>query len=184
MLKTIATLILCTVLAAPAFALEPVDWRKNFAGLNGIVARCILSTDRNYAKRICEQLASRTGKLAEVAGVSFDYRGQYGTEDKDRAPASKTISAPLYADYYVRGTGGQTAGASIRISVYAYYRNAVEQGQAQGAPRTGRLVMWEESLVSSGPARQLPPVMAKVMARKFRALVTLFADNGDKATRK
>ena len=160
---------------------------ENFSGLDGIKASCIISTKRKYAKKMCHTLAENGKNLTEVNGVKFFFAGSRFAGDAKFADTSETmrkleINNPLNVEFFIRGTEGKTAGASIRIVASVDYQQAIDKDGALNTqiPRSGKLVLWEEAAVANGPANRMGKALAAHMTRKLKTLINLFAQRKSK----
>lgn len=150
---------------------------KNFSGLNAISARCILSTERKFAVNICETLAANARNITAVHGIEFSFSGREIDGEEQLVPASDLKTDPLFVDFHIRGTAGKSAGASIRITAYVYFHQAVESTSrtATAYPRSGKLVLWEEAAVANGPSKRISKALSAHMTKKLKSLIQLFA---------
>ena len=160
---------------------------ENFSGLDGIKASCIVSTKRKYAIKMCTALAENGKNLADVNGVKFFFAGSRFSGDTKLVNTSKTlrkleINNPLDVEFFIRGTEGKTAGASIRIVASVDYQQAIEKDGALNpqVPRSGKLVLWEEAAVANGPANRMGKALSAHMTRKLKTLINLFAQRKSK----
>jgi len=162
--------------ASPALAdaLAPA----NLQGFDGILTRCVISTDREYAGRMCDRLIAAAEKEAKTNSISHQHAG---TENWNSGMVSPTMpqgsqfKTTLWLTFFVRGTGGKVPGALARASFHMPFAAAVEQGDTGGTPREGQLVIWEESIIGSGPAKQLGPAVADAVAKKMAPVFTALA---------
>ncbi len=159
----------------------------NFSGLDGIKASCIVSTKRKYAIKMCAALAENGKNLADVNGVKFFFAGSRFTDEAKLAQTSDSllkleINNPLNVEFFIRGTEGNTAGASIRIVASVDYQQAIDKAVASNsqAPRSGKLVLWEEAAVANGPANRMGKALSAHMTRKLKTLINLFAQRKPK----
>lgn len=155
---------------------------ENFAGLDGIKASCIVSTKRKYAKKMCAALAKNGKNLAEVNGVKFLFEGSRFTGDIKIVKPSETsrkmqFDNPLNVEFFIRGTKGKSAGASIRIAASVNYQQAIDKAVAPESqvPRSGKLVLWEEAAVANGPAKRMGKALSAHMTKKLKTLIHLFS---------
>ncbi len=150
---------------------------KNFTGLDSIAARCIISTSRKFAADICKTLAENAKNLASVNGIEYSFSGAEVEGKEQLVPASDLQSNPLYVDFNIRGTAGNSAGASIRITAYTYYQQAIEKSDnsTTNHPRSGKLVLWEKEAVANGPSKRIGKALSAHMTKKLKALIQLFA---------
>ena len=150
---------------------------KNFTGLEMIAARCIVSTKRKFAADICETLAKNSKNITAVNGIEFSYSGTEFDGEEQLLPASDLQTNPLYVDFHVRGTAGKSAGASIRITAYLFFQQAIEKtGDVTNPhPRSGKLVLWEEAAVANGPSKRIGKALSAHMTKKLKTLIQLFA---------
>ena len=159
---------------AMADALTPA----NLQGFDGLLTRCVISTDRKYAGKMCDRLVAAAQNEAKTNAISHHHAG---TDDWDSgmvgptAPADSEFKNPLWLTFFIRGTGGDVPGALARASFHVPYAAAVEKGDDAGAPREGQLVIWEESIIGSGPAKQLGPAVADAVAKKMSPVFAALA---------
>jgi len=160
---------------------------ENFSGLDGIKASCIVSTKRKYAIKMCTALAENGKNLADVNGVKFFFAGSRFSGNTKLADTLETlrkleINNPLNVEFFIRGTEGKTAGASIRIVASVDYQQAIEKDGALNpqVPRSGKLVLWEEAAVANGPANRMGKALSAHMTRKLKTLINLFAQRKSK----
>lgn len=160
---------------------------ENFTGLDGIKASCIVSTKRNYAEKMCATLAKNGKNLAEVNGIEFFFAGSRFAGDAELAKDLEVlqklkINNPLNVEFFIRGTEGKTAGASIRIVASVNYQQAVDKADASNsqAPRSGKLVLWEEAAVANGPANRVGKALSAHMTKKLKTLINLFSQRKPK----
>ncbi len=150
---------------------------KNLAGLDSIAARCIISTNRKFTADICETLAENAKNLASVNGIEYSFSGAEVDGKEQLVPAGDLQSNPLYVDFNIRGTAGNSVGASIRITAYTYYQQAIEKSDngATNHPRSGKLVLWEKEAVANGPSKRIGKALSAHMTKKLKVLIQLFA---------
>ena len=160
---------------------------KNFSGLDGIKASCIVSTKRKYAENMCATLAKNGKNLAEVNGVNYFFAGSRFAGDAKIAQTSEILQKmkfdnPLNVEFFIRGTEGKTAGASIRIVAFVDYQQAIDKANAANSqvPRSGKLVLWEEAAVANGPATRMGKALSAHMTRKLKTLINLFSQRKPK----
>ena len=160
---------------------------ENFSGLDGINASCIVSTKRKYAENMCATLAKNGKNLAEVNGVNFFFAGSRFAGDTNLADTSEilrklNINIPLNVEFYIRGTEGKTAGASIRIVGSVNYQQAIDKAGDPNLqiPRSGKLVLWEEAAVANGPANRMGKALSAHMTKKIKTLINLFSQRKPK----
>ena len=155
---------------------------ENFSGLDGIRASCIVSTKRNYAKKMCATLAKNGKSLAEVNGVKFFFEGSRSAGEAKFSETSETlqdlqIDNPLNVEFFIRGTEGKTAGASVRIVASVNYQQAIDKAITANSQvsRSGKLVLWEEAAVANGPANRMGKALSAHMTKKLKTLINLFS---------
>lgn len=177
------------VILAPLSANAREDVVQNFAGLDGMTTRCIISTKRKYARRMCEILVENAENFARTSNVALAHKGTKFTgegEDKLQQMQAREVAEPgnsntklLNVEFFIRGTEGRTVGAVVRIVAFVDYDRAMEKPDNERAnpsyPRSGRLVLWEEEAVASGPANRIGGALAAHMAKKLKLLIELFA---------
>ncbi len=149
----------------------------DFAKLDGIVGRCVVSTKRKYAVRLCTRLLRKTRELSRLHKIQLVDLGINPVETGPAATGNTGMDNPLHLIFFVRGTDGKTVGASVRIEATIFYSGAVENKNNAGLQqaRKGKLVLWQEAAVASGPARKIGSALAGHMASKLDQLIELFA---------
>lgn len=160
---------------------------ENFTELDGIKASCIVSTKREYAEKMCTTLAENGNNLAEVNGVEFFFAGSRFAGEAKLEQTSDSLQKlefnnPLNVEFFIRGTKGKTAGASIRIVASVNYQQAVDKADASNSqvPRSGKLVLWEEAAVANGPANRMGKALSAHMTKKLKTLINLFSQRKQK----
>ncbi|MGE0844794.1 MAG: hypothetical protein AB7L41_00900 [Flavobacteriaceae bacterium] len=163
----LATLIFALPLAATA-AEEPDEatLRRNFAGLDGVAARCVVSTKEKYAERICEMIAAKLTEALEGEDVPVVYSGVSSPDEHARQVAEAKMASPLELEFHVRGTSGGNVGSTAMIQASVAYDSAVEVGSA-GPGRSGRLLLWQEAVVAEGPRAKMAPGIGGYMQAKL-----------------
>lgn len=187
MLRLLPIALSALTMMLPAHAQEKTPWQTTFPGLEGIAARCIITTDRKYARDICDGVIESMTQSVKAHNIPFDFTGavirlhqksRKAAEDHGQIPPlqSSKLAKPLLMDLLIKGTSNRTASASIRVTVYLDYKQAVEKGDGAAIPRKGKLVMWRADLTGSGPQRGLAASMAKMMAGN---ITECLADNSN-----
>lgn len=186
-MRRLLLIAVSTTLIAASTQAQVIDAAKNFADLDGIAARCIITTRYTYAKTMCDHLEAQAQKIAEKNNITYDFTGRLirppvkrGKRTPVPALTSDNLKKPLLLEFLVKGTKTPRVGASISIMAYLEYRNAVEKDSSAGLPRSGKLMMWRRDIVGYGPARRLGPALAKAMRPGMREIMEAFAS----ATRK
>lgn len=178
MTRTPAALALTAcLLATPALAQELPIPSGAFKGVDGVVSDCIILTPEKFAPSICERLAKKTSELAAAKGIAFTHLGDQVWHGKDYAGRSHVqpdgAANPVRLTYFVRGTAGAPAGAFIRAAFWLPL-----EGEVAGAPRSGKLVLWERSSMATGPRKKVPPFLADHMIKQVeRPFAAFTADN-------
>ena len=164
-----------TGLVAFTFLTIPVHGQANISNFNGlekISARCVASTKRKIAARICGKLADAGQAYAEKSNISYNYAGINPPQMNDDDSGNARV---LRLTFYVRGTDGKNLGVSVRIEAGVEYSAAVEKDAGNAIPRSGILVLWDKSVVAEGPARKMSRIVGPYMASKMKDLFDLVA---------
>ena len=117
------------------------------------------------------------------AVIWLHQKSRKAAEDHGQIPPlqSSKLAKPLLMDLLIKGTSNRSADASINVTVYLDYKQAVEKGDGAAIPRKGKLVMWRADLTGSGPQRSLAASIAKVTAGN---ITEFLADNSNHGSSK
>lgn len=140
------------------------DWKRQFAGLDGIVLICIDHSDGNYGKRICDDYLDGLEDELRAEEIPFDTPG-YFRHDDEIPEGSEKFQTPLLVKLFIRGTAGNQIAIQMRARASVPYASAIEKG-GDGQGRKGELVLWERSTTGSGPAKQLRPAIVEAMGSR------------------
>ena len=162
--------VLAVLVGAPAFAQQKsYHWSprpENLAGLDGVVTRCVVSTDKTYVQDLCWQLLGAAQQKVQAKGLKYASVGITWERNPDqiyrKAVADAGIAAPLMLEFFIRGAPGRSVSISVHVLGSVEYRAAVEMG-ASANPRSGRLVVWETALTGNGPSKALVNTQAQVL---------------------
>ena len=127
-------------------------------------------------------LAKNGKNLAEVNGVNYFFEGSRFTGETEFVKTSEIVQKtqfdnPLNVEFFIRGTEGKTAGASVRIVASVNYQQAIDKANSPNSqvPRSGKLVLWEEAAVANGPANRMGKALSAHMTKKLKTLINLFS---------
>lgn len=145
----------------------------NLGGIDGIVTRCVVSSDKRFVSDMCDALAGAAAEQGRSAGLDTAATPITWERAPDDAYRNSVVQAgfgePLLIEFFVRGTDGNPAAASIHVLASVLYDGAIEV-DGGGVARSGRLVIWEEAGTSSGPPNQLAAALSAFVAGKMDPL--------------
>jgi hypothetical protein len=163
--------VLCATLVAglvpPALAnpLAP----DNLRGFDGIVTHCVSSTDKTFAITMCDRLVDSAKKQTEAIAMSHVHLGTVdwtpggGTEPD--LPSGPEMKKPLHLAFYLRGTDGSPAGAIATAQFFVPYN----EGPGE-APGEGRLLIWQDATLGSGPPKATALSVADGVSKKMKSV--------------
>lgn len=169
----VALALACGMLIPASAKAQDAKLVASVTGIGTLGTRCVVSSDKKFVSSMCERLAASVGEQAASlgmkhipAGITWDRPPEQAWADLVAASGDE---APLLIEFFVRGTDGNPAAASIHILASVIYEGAVE-ADGGGPARSGRLVVWEEAGTSSGPPNQLAAALAGFVAGKMQSL--------------
>lgn len=147
-----------------------------FKGFDGISAECIVQTPDPFATGTCKMLFALLKKHAEKTGVKVVQAGSQVWEDvevEDRAhldpPAGSDLKAPARLTFFVRGAqSAKITGGFTRIAIWT---------PAEIDGRKGKLVLWEQSTLGTGPRKGLRKALVASFGKHLDSVLTLLADH-------
>tara|TARA_R110002020_G_C16317621_1_gene774442 strand:- start:5829 stop:6389 length:561 start_codon:yes stop_codon:yes gene_type:complete len=157
-------------LAQNTFSEEPVDWRAQFAGLDGVAITCLRTIERKYAERACQQLIDHASEALEKSGIPNVSMGTFYS--RDPAPkATDSFNNPLNLTIYVRATDPDPLGMDIRMHASVSYSAAVEKDGSM-TPRGGELLMWQNGTTGAGLASKLEPAIIGASKKRMDEILS------------
>lgn len=175
-------LSLCLFLIAlPAQAVQQkYHWSprpENLAGLDGIVTRCVISTELSYVQTICQNILRSAEQKIRAAGLKYATTG-ITWERNPVAPYRAAVTgagmkSPLMLEYFVRGAGNPTGSSVVHTMASVIYGAAVERG-SNGPPRSGRLMVWETAVSGNGDISKLVPALSGITTQRLDWLLGAF----------
>ena len=154
-----------TALAQTVFSGEPVDWRAQFAGLDGVSIACLHTIKRKYAETACQQLLDHAAETLEKSGVRHAVAGSFYSKDPAPKP-TEAFSNPLNLTIYVRATDPDPLGMDIRMNASVTYSAAIEK-DGTATPRRGELLLWQNGTTGAGAASKLQPAIVAASKKRM-----------------
>lgn len=171
-----ALLVAATALICPSVSpAEPLS-SENLTGFDGIITHCVSSTDKKYAITMCDALVADAKKQAEAQSLGHAHLGTVdwtaGGGEEPALPGDLAMTSPLHLAFYIRGTDGNPAGASATAQFFVPYTAAIENGST---PREGRLVIWQDATLGSGPPKATAAAVAGAVGKKMGSVFDALA---------
>ncbi len=167
--QTALQLFLCaSVLLLPSIS-GATDWKKQFAGLDVVALSCLDHSDGGYGKALCESYFTAFEGALEGSSVPVTILGSYRPDGTEPA-VPQSLGKALNVRLFVRGTAGNQIAVQLRARASITYSAAVEQG-GDTNPRSGELVIWENSVTGSGPSKPLRKAIAQAIVSRSETLI-------------
>lgn len=146
--------------------------------VGGVISWCQLSTDLKFAKQICDGIRTQIKKSTSEIGLPFIDGASIRSKDAEnffpaviREKAGDTdVENYIHMVIEVRGTKGATPGSATTVTA-GFHIKGKGMGAALGnISEDARIVVWQKSLLATGPARKLAPNVVQVMGEYMNEL--------------
>lgn len=173
-------LALCLWAVPAGAAQKSYHWSprpENLKGLDGIVTRCVVSTDKNFVHDICRNLLNAAQRKVWAAGLKYGSAGitweRNPMQPYRAAVAGAGIAKPLMLEFFIRGTSARPVSGSVHVLASVGYRAAVEAGGNE-TPRSGRLLVWETAILGDGDTAKLVAALSGTITQRLDWLLGAF----------
>jgi hypothetical protein len=169
----IAGALSATTCGSLASSLSP----EALAEFDGIVTHCVSSTDKKFAVAMCDKLVASARKQAEAQSLAHLHLGTVdwtaGGGEEPSLPEDIGIKYPLHLAFYIRGTDGNPAGASATAQ---FFRPLEITGASGNPPLQGRLLIWQDGTLGSGPPGPTANAVAAAVGKKMSSVFDALAE--------